>query len=128
MTAVTDRAALRFIAPPPGLAPHTAFALEPVDASAGLFSLTAMDEPGLRVFVVDRDVVVPDYAPVLTAAQLQAIGLASLEGGRILLVARPTDEGVTVNLLAPVVVDPCTGIAAQVILEGQDLPVRALLG
>lgn len=128
MTAATDRAALRFVTPPPGLAPHTAFALEPVDTDAGLFSLAAIDEPGIRVFVVDRDAVVPDYAPVLTAAQLQPIGVTSLQDTRVLLVARLTDEGVTVNLLAPVVVDPCTGVAAQVILEGQDLPVRALLG
>lgn len=127
MTALVERAALRFVAPPPGLSPHTAFVLEPVDAGAGLFSLAAVDEPGIRVFVVDRDAVLPDYQPVLTTAQLQSIGLASLEAARILLVARLTDEGVTVNLLAPVVVDPCTGSAAQVILEGQDLPVRAVL-
>jgi len=33
----------------------------------------------------------------------------------------------TVNLLAPVVVNARTGVGAQFILDGQDLPLRAEL-
>lgn len=120
--------AVAFLAPPPGLAPHLAFALDAVDGADGLFALTAVDDPEVRLFAVDPAVVVPDYAPVLSDAQADDLGLRTAEEAQLLVVARMTDEGMGVNLLAPVVINTRTGEAAQVILEGQDLPVRALLG
>ena len=121
------QAVLGFIAPPPGLEPHTSFALEGIAAADGLFSLTSVDDPQIRLFVMDPSAVVPDYAPVLSDDQVAALGLQSPEEAAVLVVARMTDEGIGVNLLAPVVFNQRTGDAAQVILEGQDLPVRALL-
>ena len=120
-------AAVRFVAPPPGLAPHTSFTLDPVSGSGGLFALRSVDDPAVRLFVVDPGAVVPDYAPVLSDAQASGLGLRSADDAQLLVVARMTEEGVGVNLLAPVVLNRRTGDAAQVILEGQDLPVRALL-
>jgi len=120
--------AVAFLAPPPGLAPHLAFALDRIDGADGLFALTAVDDPDVRLFAVDPAVVVPDYAPVLSDAQADDLGLRTAEEAQLLVVARMTDEGMGVNLLAPVVINTRTGEAAQVILEGQDLPVRALLG
>lgn len=120
-------AVLRFVTPPPGLAPHTSFLLEPVRDSGGLFALRATDDPSVRLFLVDPGDVVPDYAPVLSDAQAQQLGLESSDDAQLLVVARMTEEGVGVNLLAPVVMNRRTGDAAQVILEGQDLPVRAIL-
>ncbi|MCR2813967.1 flagellar assembly protein FliW [Microbacterium sp. zg.Y1090] len=119
--------ALRFGAPPPGLAPHTAFELDPVEGSAALFAMWSVDDPAVRLFLVDPRDVVPDYAPVLSDAQAGRLGLTSAGDAQLLLVAQMTDEGVGVNLLAPVVLNRRTGDAAQVILEGQDLPVRAIL-
>ncbi len=119
--------ALRFIVPPPGLAPHTAFDLAEVSGADGLFTLTAEGAPAVRLYVVDPAAVVADYAPVLTDAQVDELELAGPDEARLLLVAQLTDEGIGVNLLAPVVVNRRTDRAAQVILEGQDLPVRALL-
>lgn len=132
MSAVDERrdgaqAVLGFIDPPPGLEPHTAFALEGIAAAEGLFALTSVDDPQIRLFVMDPAAVVPDYAPVLSDDQVAVLGLQSPEEAAVLVVARMTDEGIGVNLLAPVVFNQRTGDAAQVILEGQDLPVRALL-
>jgi len=120
-------AQLRFIAPPPGLAPHTAFSLDTIDGADGLFALTAVDDPEVRLFVVDPASVVPDYAPVLSDEQVEGLDLRSADEAGVLVVARMADDGIGVNLLAPVVFNQRTGDAAQVILEGQDLPVRALL-
>lgn len=80
------------------------------------------------MYLVDPRGVVADYAPVLTDEQAGSLSLGSAEEALVLLVANPGAEGVNVNLLAPVVVNTATGAAAQVILEGQDLPVRAPLG
>ncbi|WP_424448473.1 flagellar assembly protein FliW [Microbacterium arborescens] len=119
--------ALEFVTPPPGLSPHTAFALDEVDAAGGLYALTAAADPEVRLFAVDPAAVLEDYAPVLSDAHVADLGLAAPDDARVLVVARMTDEGIGVNLLAPVVINRRTGAAAQVILEGQDLPVRALL-
>ncbi len=120
-------AAVAFVAPPPGLAPHTDFELAPIDGAEGLFSLRARADEDLRMFLVDPRTVVADYAPVLTDEQSAQLELASPDEALLLVVANPGAEGVHVNLLAPVVVNTATGAAAQVILEGQDYPVRAPL-
>jgi len=119
--------ALEFVTPPPGLSPHTSFSLDEVEGGGGLFTLTAADDPRVRLFAVDPGAVVDDYWPTLSDAHVADLGLAESADARVLVVARMTDEGIGVNLLAPVVINRRTGVAAQVILEGQDLPVRALL-
>ncbi|WP_194420306.1 flagellar assembly protein FliW [Microbacterium abyssi] len=120
-------AALSFVAPPPGLAPHVEFALTAVDGSDGLFTMRAVDDADLRLYLVDPDTVLHDYAPVLTDEQTAELSLESPDDAMLLVVAHPSAEGVSVNLLAPVVVNRGTGVASQVILEGQDYPLRAPL-
>lgn len=127
MSAASASAALTFVTPPPGLAPHVDFSLDAIDGADALYALTAISDPDVRLFAVDPASVMPDYAPVLSDDQVDALGLRTPDDAVVLVVARMTDEGIGVNLLAPVVVNTHTGAAAQVILEGQDLPVRALL-
>ncbi|GEC76226.1 MULTISPECIES: flagellar assembly protein FliW [Microbacterium] len=121
-------AALTFLAPPPGLAPHVDFALTPVDGADGLFSLRAVDDTELRLYLVDPRTVLSAYAPTLTDEQADGLALESPDDALILVVAHPSAEGVSVNLLAPVIVNQTTGAASQVILEDQDYPLRAPLG
>lgn len=121
-------AALTFIAPPPGLAPHVDFALAPVADSDGLFSMRAVDDAELRLYLVDPRTVLSEYAPTLTDEQADGLALRAPEDALILVVAHPSADGVSVNLLAPVIVNQKTGAAAQVILEDQDYPLRAPLG
>jgi flagellar assembly factor FliW len=45
----------------------------------------------------------------------------------VLVVANPGDSGTTMNLLAPIVVNATSGASAQIILDGQDYPLRAEL-
>jgi flagellar assembly factor FliW len=121
-------AALAFVTPPPGLAPHVDFALAPVDGADGLFALRAVDDEALRLYLIDPQSVLSEYAPVLTDEQVADLALGSADDAMILVVAHPSSDGVSVNLLAPVVVNRTTGAAAQVILEDQDYPLRAPLG
>lgn len=121
-------AALTFLAPPPGLAPHVEFALAPVDGADGLFAMRAVEDADLRLYLVDPRSVLTEYAPILTDEQADALALGSADDALILVVAHPSAEGVSVNLLAPVIVNRTTGAASQVILEDQDYPLRAPLG
>ena len=45
----------------------------------------------------------------------------------VLVVTNPGETGTTVNLMAPIVVNADTGRCAQIILDGQDWPLRAEL-
>ncbi|AZH77749.1 MULTISPECIES: flagellar assembly protein FliW [Microbacterium] len=121
-------AALTFLAPPPGLAPHVDFDLAPVDGADGLFAMRAARDADLRLYLVDPRTVLDEYAPILTDEQADGLALGSPDDALILVVAHPSSEGVSVNLLAPVIVNRTTGAASQVILEDQDYPLRAPLG
>ncbi|MBT2485060.1 MULTISPECIES: flagellar assembly protein FliW [unclassified Microbacterium] len=121
-------AALAFVSPPPGFAPHVDFVLAPVDGADGLFAMRAVDDDALRLYLVDPQTVLSEYSPILTDEQVSDLALASPDEAMLLVVAHPSAAGVSVNLLAPVVVNRTTGAAAQVILEEQDYPLRAPLG
>lgn len=121
-------AALTFLAPPPGLAPHVDFALAPVDGADGLFAMRAVDDADLRLYLVDPSSVLSEYAPMLSDEQAESLALTTADDALILVVAHPGADGVSVNLLAPVIVNRATGAASQVILEDQDYPLRAPLG
>ena len=121
-------AALTFLAPPPGLAPHVDFSLAPVDGADGLFAMRAVDDADLRLYLVDPSSVLSEYAPTLSDEQAESLALTTADDALILVVAHPGADGVSVNLLAPVIVNRATGAASQVILEDQDYPLRAPLG
>jgi flagellar assembly factor FliW len=131
MSAVTTT--VTFAAPPFGLEPVVDFVLDEIDGAAGLYALRAADpatgevDASVRLFVLDAAVHLPDYSPVLTDEQTAALDLRSADEALLLVVATPADAGMTVNLLAPVVVNGRTGSGAQLILEGQDWPLRAEL-
>lgn len=119
---------LEFATPPFGLEPLTRFELGEVDGASGLFTLVA---PGstdpVRLYVLDAAVHLPDYSPVVSDDQVALLDLADAAEAMLLVVANPADEGTTVNLLAPIVVNTRTGTGAQIILDGQDYPLRAVL-
>lgn len=117
---------LTFAVPPFGLSPAPVFTLTPVDGAEGLFTLVGGSS---RLFVLDAAVHLPSYAPELTDEQAAGLGLTAPEDAMLLVVANPggADGGTTVNLLAPIVVNARTSVGAQLILEEQDLPLRAEL-
>lgn len=126
MTA-TPAAAIVFTSPMHGLSPYTAFVLEAISGADGLYAMRSVDAD-VRLFVLDASAVDQEYRPHIPAAVRAEIGAASGDVLRVLVVANPSDDGVHVNLRAPVVVHAETGRASQVILEEQGYPIRALLG
>lgn len=118
---------VEFSAPMLGLSPHTAFRLERLGGAEGLYALRANDAD-LRLFLVDPRSGGLDYEPVFSAGDQAEIGATGSESFHVFVVANPADDGVYLNLRAPVIVHAQTGRAAQVILDDQAYPVRALLG
>jgi flagellar assembly factor FliW len=124
--------ALHFTVAPFGLEPLSAFALAEVEGADGLFTLIGegttdggVETP--RLFLLDAAIHMPDYAPEISDAQAAMLDLRDASEAMLLVVANPAESGTTVNLLAPVIVNARTGVGAQLILEEQDYPLRAVL-
>ena len=120
-------AALTFVTPPPGLAPLTDFELSAVEGADGLYSLRAVLDAGIRLFVLDAAVFLPEYGPILSDEHCVALGLTTADDAMVLVVANPGDGKTRLNLMAPIVVNVATGASAQVILDGQDWSLQAEL-
>lgn len=120
-------ATLTFIAPPPGLAPLVDFTLDDIEGAEGLYALRAKADANRRLFVVDAAVHLPEYTPVLSDEQCEALDVFTPENVLLLVIVNPSETGTTVNLMAPIVVNATTGACAQVILDDQDWPLRAEL-
>ncbi len=127
MTTTTTRTGLLgFTAPPPGFAPLTEFDLAEVGGAPGLYTLRDTAGENLRLFLIDPTFYVPDYLPQLTEADLAALQASTSAELDVYVVANLQSGAPVVNLLAPIVVNPTTRTATQLILE-DDWPLQAEL-
>ena len=117
---------LSFTAPPPGFAPLTDFELEHVDGAPGLYTLRDTAGADLRLFLLDPTFYVPEYLPELSDEDLGALGASSVGEVDVYVVADIQGGVPVVNLLAPIVVNPGSGAATQLILE-DDWPLQVEL-
>lgn len=120
-------AVLSFIAPPPGFEPLVDFTLDDIEGAQGLYALRPIDDQGMRLFVLDAGIFLPDYTPEISDEQAALLDLVSGDDALVLVVANPGESGTTMNLMAPIVVNSLNGRSAQFILEGEGFPLRALL-
>jgi flagellar assembly factor FliW len=120
---------LEFVLSPPGLEPLRRFALVALDDDGLIYALRSLDQPDTRLLVVPAPAFFPDYAPVLGTEDQQQLGIDRAEDALVFLVVQPGESAsdTTANLLAPIVVNSRTRAAAQVVLTGSDLPLRAPL-
>jgi flagellar assembly factor FliW len=110
----------------PGFPGQRSFVRVPTGA-APLEWLQAVDPSGPRFLVVPPTCFVPGYAPRLPDALLAEVGLAAgAEAELVCLVTVPDGDAAraTVNLRAPLVLDPATGRGRQVVLADGDHPIR----
>lgn len=118
---------LRFVSPPPGLEPLTAFELTAVEGAVGLYTLASLERPEIRLYTLDAERHLPGYSPELPDERAAELGIDSADQAQLLVVVTPSQQGSTVNLLAPVVVNRGSGDALQLVLDDDAFPVRAEL-
>jgi flagellar assembly factor FliW len=117
----------------PGFPDLRRFALSRLDGSGLLLELRSLDHEDVRFVVVPSVAFFPDYAPEIDDVAAAKLGLSddatADQEPLVLLVVTVGDtlETSTVNLLAPVVINGATRVAAQVVLDDQSLPIRAPL-
>ena len=85
--------------------------------------LQALHNPDLAFVIADPFLFFPDYLPNVNNADKAFLGIT---GDMLIYAITVVREGahVTMNLLAPIVVNPSTNIARQVVLENSNYTVR----
>ena len=91
--------------------------------------LRAIEKKNLKLMVVEPHLVVDGYVPILSRADQHRLSL-SVEAPPLILtiVTLWDDSSVTVNLKAPLVMNVKTMQGAQLVLDGQDWPMRHHIG
>ena len=126
--AVAPRLPLLTLSEPlPGFPRYRDYALVPADAGGLLYWLQSVAPDGPRFLAVSAASFFPDYTPVLPVAACDELELAdAAEAGLYCLVTVPDGDpaAATVNLRAPLVVNPLTHQARQVVLTDGTHPIR----
>ena len=98
-------------------------AVEHEDARPFLW-LQSLENAGVNLLVVDPRCLLPDYDPGLRTHDLARVGLTSEDPLMLLSIVTWRQDGPTVNLRAPLVLNPERMLGAQVILEDARWPMR----
>lgn len=120
---------VELIEPLAGFDGSLTYALVRLDEDGVICELRATDRPELSFLVVCPHLFFPDYAPVIDATTMQALEIHELADVLVLVLVSPgaTPGDMTVNLMAPVLVNHRTMRAAQIVLEDSSLSLRAPL-
>ena len=119
--------ALAFAEPMPGFPGHRDYVLVAADPSGKVYWLQSVAPDGPRFLAVPAAPYFPDYAPALPPAVCADLGLDGAADADLFCVVTVPDGDVaaaTANLRAPVVVNPTTQQARQVVLADGALPIR----
>ena len=118
---------LELAEPLPGFPGHRDYVLVPADAGGALFWLQSVAPDGPRFLAVSAASFFPDYTPVLPEAACDELELAdAAEAGLYCLVTVPDGDvsAATANLRAPLVVNPVTRRARQLVLTDGVHPIQ----
>ena len=92
----------------------------------GLQWLVSLNEPAFAMPVMDPLIVKPGYNPMVEDEQLKAIGELTADNLLILVTTTITAkiEDISVNLMAPIIINIETMKGIQVAVENTDYPVK----
>ena len=113
--------------PMPGFPAFRDFALVRLHDEGLLYAFTSIDNPELRFLVAPPEPFFPDYVPEIESDVLAALNTKDPNRLLLLVVITAGVDETTANLLAPIVVDQDSKRAVQVILNGMNMPVRAIM-
>ena len=119
--------ALAFAEPMPGFTGYRDYVLVAADPSGRIYWLQSVAPEGPRFLAVPAAPYFPDYAPALPPAVRADLGLDGASDADLFCVVTVPDGDVaaaTANLRAPVVVNPATQRARQVVLDDGSHPTR----
>ena len=86
--------------------------------------LQSMDEPSLAFAVVDPEDFFDNYDIEICEADAERLHLAEGEDALVLAIVTATEEGATVNLAAPVVINSKERVGMQIVLQDHQYAVK----
>jgi flagellar assembly factor FliW len=118
-----------FVSPMPGFPEHRRFVLVRLDDDGLLYVLTSLHDSEVRFPVVPPSAFFRDYSPEIPQDTADLLGVTDPDEVLVLLVITAGESVAesTANLLAPILINRDSRSAAQVVLSGSGLPVRAEL-
>jgi flagellar assembly factor FliW len=96
------------------------------DGSVGV--LQSVDDEGLSLLVTNPKRVLPEYVVVLTPTEWTALNLEPDEQPVLLTTLSIRDDQITTNLMGPLVINPRTREAKQVVLADSPYSARHPVG
>ena len=111
----------------PGLEQYKKYALLQFEESYPIVWLQSMEDTGISLPVLDTFSVLPEYVFDIEDKDVEELALNNPEELHVISVlVIPEDiKGMTVNLVAPIIINTLTGQARQILLEGSEYNVRA---
>ncbi|MGA5303502.1 flagellar assembly protein FliW [Nucisporomicrobium flavum] len=122
-----DMPIIEMAVPMPGFPAHRQFVLVRLNDEGLLYAFTSIDDPELRFLVAPPEPFFPDYAPEIENEVFAALNTKDPDRLLLMVVITAGVNETTANLLAPIVVDRDTRRAMQVVLNGSNMPVRAIM-
>jgi flagellar assembly factor FliW len=113
--------------PMAGFPAHREFVLVRLNEQGLLFAFTSVQDPNIRFLVAPPEPFFSDYAPEIENDVLAMLNTKDPDRLLVMVVITAGTDETTANLLAPIIVDRDSRRAMQVILQGSDLPVRAVM-
>ncbi|QDH20853.1 flagellar assembly protein FliW [Saccharibacillus brassicae] len=110
----------------PGFDEETEFALIPVEDSP-FFHFQSLKEKHLSFLLVDPFVFFPEYEFELGSSEKEALGIHSDVVVRSIVTLHEEVEKSTMNILAPIVLNPKKRKGLQVVLHNSSYPTKHLL-
>jgi flagellar assembly factor FliW len=111
----------------PGFPRARRFVVRGHDRGTAFAWMVCADDPALAFVIANPWDLVPEYAPALSPRVLRALEVESADELQLLAIASFSREGATLNLAAPIAINPRTRRGMQVILESGEWPTRAAI-
>ncbi|UQU65435.1 flagellar assembly protein FliW [Couchioplanes caeruleus] len=122
-----DMPIIEMAVPMPGFPAHRQFVLVRLNDEGLLYAFTSIDDPELRFLVAPPEPFFPDYAPEIENDVFAALNTKDPDRLLLMVVITAGVNETTANLLAPIIVDRDSRRAMQVVLNGSNMPVRAIM-
>ncbi len=103
-----------------GFESYRRFVVLCIDEKSPFRWLQSMEEPGLAFVVIEPRHFMPDYAPTISDADAEALGIGADTPYLVFAVVTippGKPEEMTANLMGPIIVNAATRMARQVIVE-----------
>jgi len=124
---VDEEAVITFLQGLFGFEERRRFVVLCLDEKSPFRWLQSLEDPSLAFVVIEPRHFMPDYAPTISDADVEALGLeADTPYLTFVIVTIPPGkpEEMTANLMGPIIINAATRIAHQVIVEDEDYTTK----